>query len=45
MGDDTWHEIQADNLAVTHVVLKNDEFANVTREQVAAERPVWQADL
>jgi hypothetical protein len=31
--------------AVTHVVLTNDELAKISREQVAAERPVWQTSL
>jgi thiamine pyrophosphate-dependent acetolactate synthase large subunit-like protein len=32
-------------MPITHVVLNNDELAKITREQVAAERPVWQTDL
>ena len=32
-------------MPITHVVLNNDELAKISREQVAAERPVWQTDL
>ena len=32
-------------MPITHVVLNNDELAKISREQVAAQRPVWQTDL
>ena len=32
-------------MAITHVVLNNDELAKISREQVAALRPVWQTKL
>ena len=32
-------------MAITHVVLNNDELAKISREQVGALRPVWQTDL
>jgi thiamine pyrophosphate-dependent acetolactate synthase large subunit-like protein len=32
-------------MAITHIVLNNDELAKISREQVAALRPVWQTKL
>jgi len=32
-------------MPITHIVLNNDELAKISREQVAALRPVWQTDL
>jgi thiamine pyrophosphate-dependent acetolactate synthase large subunit-like protein len=32
-------------MAITHVVLNNNELAKISREQVGALRPVWQTDL
>jgi pyruvate oxidase len=32
-------------MLITHVVLNNGELAKITREHVAAKRPVWQTDL
>jgi pyruvate oxidase len=32
-------------MPLTHVVLNNDELAQISREQVSALRPVWQTDL
>ena len=32
-------------MPITHVVLSNDELAKISREQVAAQRPVWQTEL
>ena len=32
-------------MAITHVVLNNNELAKISREQIGALRPVWQTDL
>ncbi len=32
-------------MAITHIVLNNDELAKISREQVGALRPVWQTSL
>ncbi len=32
-------------MAITHVVLNNNELAKISREQVSALRPVWQTSL
>jgi thiamine pyrophosphate-dependent acetolactate synthase large subunit-like protein len=33
------------DMAITHVLLNNDELAKITREQIADLRPVWQTSL
>ena len=33
------------DMPITHIVLNNNELAKISREQVAALRPVWQTDL
>ena len=32
-------------MPITHIVLNNNELAKISREQVAAMRPVWQTEL
>jgi thiamine pyrophosphate-dependent acetolactate synthase large subunit-like protein len=32
-------------MSITHVVLNNNELGKISREQVAARRPVWQTEL
>jgi thiamine pyrophosphate-dependent acetolactate synthase large subunit-like protein/nitrite reductase/ring-hydroxylating ferredoxin subunit len=33
------------DMNITHIVLNNDELAKISREQVGAQRPVWQTSL
>ena len=33
------------NMDITHVLLNNDELGKISREQIGAQRPVWQTSL